>query len=427
MPNLKKQVKREIRVSKIIKCRPSTSSGRKITSKKCNKETELSAHGRAKHITNTSLVGNLCDSQSRREELPISNSIRNGDEKVTSLYIPVVSSTGKALMPCHPARARELVKSKKAIRRFKCGIFYIKLIDRKEGNLQKIACGIDPGSKREGFTVKTKDKTLINILSNAVDTVKDKIESRRNARIARRARKTPCRKNKTNRSSIKTYTLSHSTKARWDAKLRIINILRSLYPIDSYVIEDIKAITKKGKRKWNVSFSPLETGKKYFYNKIKEIANLALKAGHETAKMRKDLQLNKDKNKLKDNFWVHNVDSWVLANSAFYKEKEEIFHKYPENRSFYRFVPLNFARRQLHVFIPVKGGKRKTYGGTISLGIVRGTVIKHNKYGICYVGGSSNNKISIHHITTGERLFQNILLKDINILYKQKWRVKFIC
>lgn len=76
------------------------------------------------------------------------------------MFVPVVSSTGKPLMPCHPARARELVRRGKAVRRFNRGLFYIKLIDREDGGIQPIAVGIDPGGKKEGLTVKSDAHTL---------------------------------------------------------------------------------------------------------------------------------------------------------------------------------------------------------------------------------------------------------------------------
>ena len=65
------------------------------------------------------------------------------------LYVPVVSKTGRPLMPCHPARARELVRKGKAVRRFNRGLFYIQLTGREDGDKQPIAVGIDPGSKKE--------------------------------------------------------------------------------------------------------------------------------------------------------------------------------------------------------------------------------------------------------------------------------------
>ena len=66
-------------------------------------------------------------------------------------------------MPCHPARARELVRKGKALRRFNRGIFYLQLLERKEGKVQSVAVGIDPGSKKEGLTVKSESHTFLNI------------------------------------------------------------------------------------------------------------------------------------------------------------------------------------------------------------------------------------------------------------------------
>jgi hypothetical protein len=50
-------------------------------------------------------------------------------------------------MPCHPARARELVRSGRVVRRVRKGFFHIQLLDREDGEVQPVACGIDPGSK----------------------------------------------------------------------------------------------------------------------------------------------------------------------------------------------------------------------------------------------------------------------------------------
>ena len=92
------------------------------------------------------------------------------------LYVPVVSSTGKPLMPCHPARARELVRSSKAVRRFDRGLFYIRLTNRVDGEVQVVTVVIDPGSKQEGFTVKSEAHTYLNIQADAVDWVSDHVK-----------------------------------------------------------------------------------------------------------------------------------------------------------------------------------------------------------------------------------------------------------
>ncbi len=428
MPARNKQVKRE---TKVIAKSLSFGNGvtkllpifREVNGDGRLKVTESTGYGRPKHATDTSQVSSLCVDQSRREKLPseclASPKYSDESDEVTHRFIPVVSASGEPLMPCHPARARELLRKGRAVRRFKCGIFYIRLTKRESGRVQKVVCGIDPGSKREAFTVKDSKKDYINVLSDAVTTVKDKLETKRIMRRARRNRKTPCRKCRYNR---KRNSFPPSTKARWDAKLRIINILRSLYPICTYVVEDIKAKSRKGKKKekWNAAFSPLETGKKYFYSEVKKLGKLVLKAGHETAELRKKLSLKKTKEKLSETFDAHNVDSWVLAYS------ETGGHTVPTNKSILRLIPLNFYRRQLHALQPGKHGERRPYGGTGSLGITRGTVIKHEKYGLVYVGGNSKDRISIHDIQTGKRLARNIKPKETKKLYITKWRVQFL-
>jgi hypothetical protein len=318
-------------------------------------------------------------------------------------------------MPTSNWKADKLIAKGKALRRFKAGIFYIQLVNRKEGVVQGVVAGIDPGSKREGFTVKSESHTYLNVLSEAVDWVKDAVEVRRNMRRTRRSRNTPYRKCRWNRS---IGSLPPSTKARWQAKLRIANILRTVFPITVFVVEDIKAVTRKGGKKWNKSFSPLEVGKKWFYAELEKLGKVILKQGWETFEMRERLGLKKTKAKLADTFEAHNVDSWVLANSYVGG------HTKPDNTSLVKFIPLQFHRRQLHVLNFSKGGIRKNYGGTMSLGLKRGSLVKHKKYGISYVGGTSKGNISLRDRVTGERLTQSANLIDIIFLTFNNWRIQ---
>lgn len=329
--------------------------------------------------------------------------------------VPVVSSTKRPLMPCSYWRCQQLLKQGRAIRRFKAGIFYIQLVDRTEGKTQEVALGIDPGSKREGFTVKSESHTYLNVLSEAVDWVKDAVEVRKSMRRIRRSRNTPYRKCRWNRS---IGSIPPSTKARWQAKLRIVNILRTLFPITAFVVEDIKAVTHKNGKKWNKSFSPLEVGKKWFYAELEKLGKVILKQGWETFELREELQLQKSKAKLSNTFEAHNVDSWVLANSYVGG------HTKPDNTSLVKFIPLQFHRRQLHILNFSKGGLRKNYGGTMSQGLKRGSLVKHKKYGISYAGGTSKGKISLHDRTTGERLTQNASILDIIFLTFNNWRIQ---
>ncbi len=332
------------------------------------------------------------------------------------LYVPVVSSTGKPLMPCHPARARELVRKGRAVRRFSCGIFYIQLLDREDGEVQDVAVGIDPGSKKEALTVKSEAHTYLNIQADAVTWVKDAVEVRRNMRCARRFRKTPCRANRKNRSKG---GIPPSTKARWQWKLRLCRWLVKLYPITCFVVEDIKAHCFGGRR-WNCLFSPLQVGKEWFYKELSKLARVETKQGYETKELRDVYGLKKIGNKRAEVFEAHCVDSWVLANWW------TGGHVKPDNTRLICITPLRFHRRQLHRFQPEAGGIRKPYGGTRSHGFKRGSLIKHPKWGVVYVGGYLRDRISLHSIATGKRLTQNARPSDCQFITYSSWRHKYV-
>jgi hypothetical protein len=277
--------------------------------------------------------------------------------------------------------------------------------------VQPVACGIDPGSKYEGFTVKSGKKTFVNVQADAVTWVKDAVEVRRNMRRTRRSRKTPCHQNRLNRSRG---GLPPSTKARWQWKLRLSRWLASLYPISVFVVEDIKAKTK-GQRKWDASFSPLEVGKQWFYGELDQVAPVQTKSGWDTKTMRDALNLKKTGDKAAKHFGAHCVDSWVLASSAVGGTK-------PDNTDIRFVTPFRFHRRQLHALQPAKGGVRRPYGGTRSLGFKRGSLVKHPKWGLCYVGGTSNERISLHSLEDGRRLCRNAKTADCVLLSRLSWR-----
>jgi hypothetical protein len=67
-------------------------------------------------------------------------------------------------MPTTPSRAKRWIKSGKATPFWKKGVFCVRLnVEPSDTNRQPIAVGIDPGSKREAFTVKSQAHTYLNI------------------------------------------------------------------------------------------------------------------------------------------------------------------------------------------------------------------------------------------------------------------------
>ena len=177
------------------------------------------------------------------------------------MFVPVKTKDGQQLMPTHAARAWKRIKRGEATPYWGNGIYCIRLNkEPSDRETQEIAVGVDPGSKKEGFTVKSEKHTYLNVQADAHNKVGKKVEKRRELRRGRRSRKCPNRKNRTNRLANRE-RIPAGTRARWDWKLRILNWLSKLYPITYVCVEDIKAPTIERAKKWNTSFSPLEVGK----------------------------------------------------------------------------------------------------------------------------------------------------------------------
>ena len=105
------------------------------------------------------------------------------------------------------------------------------------------------------------------------------------------------------------------------------------------------------------------------------------------------------------------VDAWVLAASRSGARE-------PTCTRLWYLVPATLHRRQLHRLQASKGGMRKPYGGTRSLGLKRGTLVIHAKYGRCAVGGFDRHKktISLHEYRTNKRLTQGARVKECRVL-----------
>jgi hypothetical protein len=331
--------------------------------------------------------------------------------------VPVVDLKEVPFMPCSEKRARKLMKKGQAKAMWKNQVFCIKLLKNPSSRkYQDVTVGIDPGSKKEGITVATDSKVVLNITTEAVTNVKESVETKRGLRRSRRNRKTPYRKCRFNRI---IGGIIPSTKARWDQKLRILNLLQKVLPVTVVNVEDVSARTKKNCKKWNKSFSPLEVGKEYFRREIKSKGLMLLETkGFETKKHRDLRGFKKTKEKLKNVWEAHCVDSHSLVEVATGTEIKPF-------KGMYIFENFCFSRRQLHVQNPLKKGLRKEYGSTVSLGIPRGSLVRHPKFGLSHVGGSSNGRISLHCLK-GKRLTQGAKKEDLIILSINKWRTQFL-
>ena len=339
---------------------------------------------------------------------------------MSHIFVPVVDQERTPLMPTTPSRARKWIKSGKATHFWKGGLFCVRLnVEPSARVSQPVAVGIDPGSKREGYSVTSAAHTYTNIQAEARYGVKEAEKRSTQRRRTRRGRNTPCRKPRQNRKQSKK-RLPPSTRARWHWKLRLATFLCQLFPVSVFVVEDIKAQTKPNKRRWNSRFSPLQVGKQWFYEELGKLAPVQTKQGFETKDLREQFGLKKTGKKLAEVWEAHCIDAWVLAYSAVGGRKK------PDNTRLVCISPLTWHHHQLHRFEPEKGGKRKLYGGTFSQGIKRGTLVKHPKWGKAYVGGTMDGKLSLHDPQTGKRLTQSAKVSDCRLIEVLRWKTRLV-
>ena len=142
---------------------------------------------------------------------------------------------------------------------------------------------------------------------------------------------------------------------------------------------------------------------------------LHLKHGWETKELRDKFGLKKTSQKDKKTFSSHAVDAWVMAASISDALR-------PTWTGLFYWSPIRLHRRQLQAFQPSKGGIRRQYGGTRSLGLTRGTLIRHAKHGLAYIGGTAKDRISLHGLRTGKRVTQGAKIQDCRILTRISWR-----
>ena len=359
-----------------------------------------------------------CQQESRKGIIYGGVLMENSKEPSEQRWVPVVSSTGKPLMPCSPKRARKLMSKGKAIPRHLKGMFYIRLTDRSDGDVQPVVVGIDPGSRYEGYTVKSVTRTFLNVNSLAANGngIKKAMEKRSISRRARRQRKNPYRANKMNRSRSKGW-VPPSTKARWQLKLNILKWFARLYPVTVVVIEDVNVATEKGGSRRNLRFSAIQAGKNWLYSHIVALGySLTTFKGTQTAAFRRRLGLFKTTNKASKSFDSHCVDSWVLANEVLGNQLK------PDLTHVLELKSLSPIRRQLHRRKFKKGGIRSRYGGTMSLGIQRGTLVKHVKNGKGIVGGNNGvDRVSLHTNISGNRFTKCAKLEDLQLIAHSPW------
>ncbi len=335
-------------------------------------------------------------------------------DKVAIDRVPVISKSGKPLMPCKPAKARKLLQSGKAEKRWsKLGIFYIQLTFDPTSEInenQKIVLSVDPGSKFDGYAVTTKTVNLTG-MSELPSGIADKLETRRTMRRARRYRNTrqrPRRFDNRNREGF----IAPSQKSKVDFRLKIIKEICKLFPVMDFSVEDVAF--NHYKKRWGKHFSTVEIGKNTLYSELRTIGQLHIFKGHQTKEEREKLGLKKISKKDKRSPESHATDAIALASLV---NPVAIISMHP----FYVWKRYQNSRRQIHRLEPDRKGIRKRYCGSNSIYPFKKNDVVIFKGELSRTGGFMDNKMSLHNYNLDNKRFtQSASPNNCHRLFNQK-------
>ncbi len=223
----------------------------------------------------------------------------------------------------------------------------------------------------------------------------------------------------------------------------IVSELAKIYPISAIVFEYVKAdvdlTSGRKKARSGKGFSAVMVGQKWAIEQFNQIAHVVTKFGWQTSNLRKHLGLEKQKHSKGDAVAAtHAVDGVALAASQFvdYLPFENSIghgHRWQGNVTitdapFFVVRRPPISRRQLHLMVFAKGGKRRRYGGTVTRhGIRKGDYVVAERKGIKYYGwcsGDTATRISVSN-SNWQRLGQfsknkvQLLRRSTGVICKQ--------
>lgn len=304
--------------------------------------------------------------------------------------VPVVHQDGTPLMPCSPTRARKLLKAGAAKKKWtKTGIFYIQLTTPTGKAIQPMVLGIDPGALYDGYSIATETQMQTSGMLEVTNNIPKKMEQRRNMRRARRFRKTRCRPARfDNRKKPKGW-MPPSINAKVEMRIQFIGDILSIYPITTAAVEDVKIDGNKlkgqnGRQYWTW----VMVGKTKLFEWLKQRVKLRLYEPLDTARARTAAGLTKIATKGTHVFESQAVDGLGLCILVIGTKDTTV-------TGFSIWRRPSIPRRQLHRFEPSKGGIRRPYGGSVSLGFKKNTVVAY-KGELYRTGGNTKGRLSLH-------------------------------
>ena len=322
---------------------------------------------------NTSLVcGSAAESLNaksvshpRREKTP------KGERMSLKHSVFVLGQDGKPLTPTTPAKARKMIRAGVAIKSWsKFGTFGIQMRADTRTETPDTVIGNDWGTKFDGYSVIVGTENHINVMLILPNkkVVVSKLEERRILRRARRHRNCRRREARFDNRKRKADWLAPSQAAIVDSRLKIIQELCRIFPVNHSAIEDVRF--NHAKHRWGKNFSTVEIGKTRLRNFFENLGiQVHLYEGWQTKEIRTNLGYRKTSIKNAEKFTAHCSDSLsIAANTTVGTHVEQ---------GLFLIVDDSYRpkRRRLHDTQPAKGGIRAPYSKGTVLGLRKGLLV----------------------------------------------------
>ena len=164
------------------------------------------------------------------------------------MLVYVLNKDGKPLMPTNPAKARRLLRDKKA-KVVKRTPFTIQLIYGSSGYIQPVTLGVDTGYKNIGLSAVSDNKELFSAEIELRTDIPKLLKEKKTYRKHRRNRKWYRPARFLNRG-IKKGWLAPSVEHRLNSHIKAVNLVKSILPVSEINVEaaafDIQKIKNPG-------------------------------------------------------------------------------------------------------------------------------------------------------------------------------------
>ena len=151
------------------------------------------------------------------------------------MFVYVKNKDNEPLMPCHPAKARKLLKKGKA-KVIDRTPFTIQLLYQADNNIQDVNLGVDAGSKYIGLSATTSERELFKAEVELRQDIPKLLESRKSLRRSRRNRKLRHRPARFDNRGQKGW-IAPSIQHKIDCHITMIKKVLSILPVKNIIVE----------------------------------------------------------------------------------------------------------------------------------------------------------------------------------------------